>query len=149
MKRFVFRLESLLRYRSFQVKQALQALMAVQKLLEECEAEILKLGEDQQTALILLEKETQEGISGERFRLHTDYLADMEMRMLKMEERKKRILYQLREKQKLLDQARMAEKALENLKEGQRETYMKEMDLWQQKETDDMVSIRKVREGMS
>lgn len=148
MKRFVFRMESLLRYRSFQVQQALQALMAVQKLLEQCQEDIRLLGQERQTALFLMEKETEEGISGERFRLHTDFIADLEIRLVKLEERKKRILYQLKEKQRLLDQARMAEKALENLKTRRKEEYLQEMNLQEQKETDDMVSIRKIREGM-
>lgn len=149
MKRFVFRMEALLRYRSFQVQQALQALMVVQRLLEECEGEIRTLEGERQVALLLFEKETVAGISGERFRLHTDFIADMELRLVKLEEKKQRILYQLKEKQHLLDQARMAEKALENLKARRKDEYFKEVDLQQQKEADDMVSIRKIREGMS
>ncbi|MCW7753819.1 hypothetical protein OOT00_07470 [Desulfobotulus sp. H1] len=149
MKRFVFRMEALLRYRHFQVQEALQSLLAVQRLLEECEASMQALKEDQEAGGLALERETMEGISGERFRIHTEYLADMVIRMEKLEDRKKRILYRIREKQKALDKARMAEKALENLKERRSEEYRQEMDLLQQKEADDMISIRKVREDRS
>lgn len=149
MKRFTFRLEALLKYRTFLEQQAMQEMVAVQQLLEESIQKLNALTGERDLALVRFDTEAAQGISGERFRLHTDFIADAELRIKEEEERKKRIVYRLEEKREALRQAQIRKQVLENYKERQKTEYLAEIAQEIQKETDDLIAVRKAREILS
>lgn len=143
MKKFEFRLEALLRYREHREHEMLQALASAQSDVRECEERIAERLETLALKIEELDRLAASGIDVENYRIYMDYLAGMEAEI----EAEKRRLTQLQdivaERQKELTRRSIQKKMMENLKIRKKEQYFEEMLQLQQKETDDMVLLRK------
>ncbi|MDY0131545.1 MAG: flagellar export protein FliJ [Desulforegulaceae bacterium] len=146
MKKFKFSLESVLRYRTFLEKEALQELMSINLDITECEANIESIKYQRMLIFQELEEETDKGITIEYFNMFQSYISSVEQRL---ESEEHRLLELFREKdlrtEKLI-QARKNKEALEKLKSRKKKQYIEKMIYEEQKELDEISSIRKARE---
>ncbi len=145
MKRFIFRLEALLRYREHLEHLAQQeAAKAYSKVLA-CEKRIADFIEDLRRTAHELDERMIEGINAQQYQLYSSYLTGLESSLERERNHHKDRLNILVQKQKILSQKSVEKKVLENLKERQKTEYYTEMTKNLQKETEEMNIIRKIR----
>jgi flagellar FliJ protein len=146
MKKFKFSLESVLKYRSFLEKEARQALMSINLDISECEENIESIKYKRILLYKELEEETDKGITIEYFNMYQNYISSVDQRL---ENEKARLIKLLREKDlrtlKLIE-ARKQKEALEKLKAKKKSQYIEEMLYEEQKELDEISSVKKARE---
>ncbi|MDY0361075.1 MAG: flagellar export protein FliJ [Desulforegulaceae bacterium] len=146
MKKFKFSLESVLKYRSFLEKEARQALMSINLDISECEGNIESIKYKRILLYKELEEETDKGITIEYFNMYQNYISSVDQRL---ENEKARLIKLLREKDirtlKLIE-ARKQKEALEKLKAKKKSQYIEEMLYEEQKELDEISSVKKARE---
>lgn len=145
MKRFQFRLEPLLRYREYLEQQAQQEVAKVRSEILACEERIAKYEKDSAETAQELDEEVASGIDSKRYQHYTRYLEGIESSLETENMNRKELLKLLSEKQKQLTQRSVDKKVLEKLKNRRRENYYREALKTLQKETDDMIVVRKAR----
>jgi flagellar protein FliJ len=145
MKKFKFRLEPLLRYREY-IEQ--------QKKLEVAKARTDVLTSEQAIAHsrreagethTKLETDLATGVDAYQFQLFCNYLSGLERSTEIEKERRKNFLVALTQKQKELSEKAVERKVIGNLKNRQKEAYYTEMMKEEQKELDDTVILRHIR----
>lgn len=146
MKRFRFRLESLLRYRKYLERKAQLEVARVQAEIMACERRIDQLRRDAETAGVHLAAEAETGVDAGRFLLFTNYLSGIDAFIAAEDECLKAHMNELARKQKALAEKSMEKKMLDNLKERKKEVYYQEMLAAERKEADDTIILRKARE---
>jgi flagellar protein FliJ len=145
MKRFQFRLESLLRYREHLLEQAQQEVARIRGDVLACDERIVLLEKDSTATHQELETEVSTGIDTKRYQHFTKYLEGIESHQGVENLRRKQLMKLLEEKQKHLHQRAVDKKVLENLKNRRRDDYYKDLIQTLHKETDDTVIVRQAR----
>jgi flagellar FliJ protein len=145
MKRFRFRLESLLRYRGYLAQLAQQEVAGVRSEISSCEERISQYEKDYTETAKELEEEMSLGMDSRRYRHYTRYLKGIESSLEAENVNRKEMLDRLFAKKRQLEQRTLDKKVLEKLKNRRREDYYKEALYTQQKETDDTIILQKVR----
>ncbi len=146
MKRFRFRLASLLRYRQYLERKAQLEVARVRSDIVACDRRIGQLKNDFEAAGRRLETEAETGVDAVRYLLFTNYLSGIDSFIEAENERRKRFLKELAKKQKILAERSMEKKILENLEERKKEAYYHEMLTAERKEADDTIILRKARD---
>ncbi|PID77929.1 MAG: flagellar export protein FliJ [Deltaproteobacteria bacterium] len=146
MKKFKFSLESVLKYKIFLEKEAMQEVMSVNFEIRQCEAGIEKITLERENIFNELEKKTSDGISIETFQLFQNYIFSVESRLEKEKDRLSQLFAEKEIKTKKLVEAKKEKEALDSLKEKNRERYIKKMLYEEQKELDEISSTKKARE---
>ena len=145
MKRFQFRLESLLRYREHLLGQAKQEVARIRADVLACDERITLLEKDSDVTNQELDKEVSAGIDVKRYQHYTKYLEGIESNLGAENLSRKQMVKLFEEKQKLLHQRAIDKKVLENLKNRRRDDYYKDLIQRLHKETDDTVIDRQAR----
>jgi flagellar protein FliJ len=145
MKRFQFRLESLLRYREHLLEQAQQEVARIRADILACDERIAHMEKDSAETDQELDKEVSAGIDVKRYQHYTKYLEGIESNIGRENLRQKQLMKLLEEKQKHLHQRAVDKKVLENLKNRRRDDYYKDLIQTLHKETDDTVIVRQAR----
>ncbi len=145
MRRFQFRLASLLRYREYLEKQAKQAVASVRSDIVQCEERIARYETEQAETTKALEEEIATGIDSKRYTHYTDFIESIDAGIQTEAVHREALRTLLLEKQKQLAQRSVDKKVLEKLKDRRREEYYQEALRTFQKETDDMIVTRNER----
>ena len=145
MKRFQFRLESLLRYREHLLEQAQQEVAGIRADVLACDERIALLEKDSAANNQKLDKEVSAGIDVKRYQHYTKYLEGIEFNLGAENLSRKQMVKLFEEKQKHLHQRAIDKKVLENLKNRRRDDYYKDLIQRLQKDTDDTVIVRQAR----
>ena len=145
MKRFQFRLESLLRYREHLLEQAQQEVAGIRADVLACDERIALLEKDSAANNQKLDKEVSAGIDVKRYQHYTKYLEGIESNLGAENLSRKQLMKFLEEKQKHLHQRAIDKKVLENLKNRRRDDYYKDLIQRLHKDTDDTVIVRQAR----
>lgn len=146
MKKFKFRLESVLKYKGFLEKEAKQALMAVNSDIKECEANIGQIKLKRLNLIDELENETIKGITIEAFQMYQNYISSVDYQLAREEKRLEYLFNQRELKTMRLIEARKETEVMERLKKNKKKKYIEEMLYEEQKELDEISSIKKARE---
>ena len=142
MKRFQFRLESLLQYREHLMQTAQQEVARIRSELLACEERISRYEKNYVETGETLDKEISTGIDVKRYRHYTSYLDGIESNKESENLHRIELLAILEEKQKHLAQRSIDKKVLENLKNRRRDDYYQEMMNTVYKESDDAMILR-------
>jgi flagellar FliJ protein len=145
MKKFEFRLESLLRYREHKEARALQAWSQAQHRLQACQEKIVEYQKVQKRKETELDELSAAGMDMERYRIYMDYLAGMEIAIEKEKQHLQQLQKIFAEKQAELAHKAVDKKMMENFKSRQKERYIREMQVLEYKNADDMTLLRKAR----
>lgn len=146
MKKFKFKLESVLKYKDFLEKEAKQALMTINMDIRECEANIEEIRVKRARLVNEVEKETEKGIAIELFQMFQNYIGAIENN-LENERNRLKLLFDEKDLRtlKLID-AKKEKEAIAKLKSNKKKKFMEEMIYEEQKELDEISSIKKARE---
>ena len=148
MKKFQFRLNAFLSYRKHLEQEAKQAVALTRVKIDECRQRIAIQQEQQAKNLQELQEKMSSGISAAQISVYISYHQRLERGLYDESQLLINLQKELAHKQKLLKQRSIEKKAIENLKQRSKEEYYKEIDMILQKETEDMVIMRKIRENM-
>jgi flagellar protein FliJ len=142
MKKFKFKLDSLLRYRSFQEHQKKLAVAAALNDVMACEAAIDKMVLLARTTAKSLESALANGMDATRFEWFNHYLSGLSCLRVSEEARRLELMKTLIIRQRELTEKSVARKVVENLKARKKEDYYREALKTEQKNLDDMVILR-------
>ncbi len=146
MKKFQFNLESLLKYREYlEHKLKLEVASAVTDV-EACKLSIERTKQEQKKTVQHLSTISETGIDGNTLLRYTEYVSTLEIEIDIRNTELIALRKTLFEKKKQLKKKSIDKKALENLKDLKKEEYHHELNAIIQKESDDMVSIRRTGE---
>ncbi len=147
MKKFVFKLQSVLKYRKHLENLVRQELMKVLMDVTNCEKRIKEMRQAQQALADRVERKTVKGIPAMLFRQYNDYMDSIKDDIaLKMQEHQQ-LKQLLAVKQQLLTKKSVDRKVIERLREKKRAEYLEEMMAEEQKIADEVSSLKKAREG--
>ncbi len=146
MKRFEFKLQALLNFRKHLERMAQQDMAKTLMEVADCEQQIDSLqlthGQSAQRVELLVEM----GIGAKEFKQHHDYMGSL-TRMIAGEKQRKSQLKKILEKKRLaLKKTSIDKKAMERLREKQANAYNQELLVFEQKELDEISSLKKARE---
>lgn len=146
MKRFRFRLQSVLDYREYLEHLARQeAARAYQDVLQ-AEEEIAALKTQYRAADEALDKASAKGMSALQFKAYQDFLNAVEREISAQTSHRETLKKQLLKKQKDLTRRSIARKVMEKLKEKKKRRYLEDSLKLDQSIIDEIVSVKKARE---
>jgi flagellar export protein FliJ len=148
MKKFNFSLKALLTYREHQEKIAMQELAKAQsdmnkvmEYIEDLEADFKKARED-------LEKESEKGIMSVDLGRYIDYLNGLEQRKHEAKDVLERLKVIVEKRRENLNDRTIEKKVIMNLKDKRRKEYVDEALKSAQSESDEMVLLKRISEGL-
>lgn len=147
MKKFKFRLDPLLRYRSFQEHQKKLAVAAARYEVMACEAAIDEMVLSAQTAAETLDSAIAEGIDARRLEWFNHYLEGLSSSRASAEARRIELKKTLTSRQQELTEKTVARKVVDNLKSRKREDYYREALKAEQMALDERVILRNARKA--
>ncbi len=146
MKKFLFRLQPLLKYRQYLEHRAKQETAKAYKDVKDCENSIEYLKIIYSKGLDELDNRAVHGISALDFRHSRDYLDsledDIKSEMVKLVQLNKVLM----EKQRKLTEKSVNKKVIERLKEKKENIYMDEFRKEEQKLADEAASLKRARQ---
>lgn len=145
MKRFQFRLKSLLHYREFREQQARQAVSNARRALRDCEADMARLQGRLDDARAACDREAAAGLSAARFLQFARFVAWIETRREAAQARRETLLKELSACQTRLADTAVQRRSVENLKERRESEYDQDMAKELQKQTDEIALMHRAR----
>lgn len=146
MKRFKFRLQSLLNFREYLEQLAQQMTAKAHMDVKDCENQIRDLKDRYLIASESLEADMVKGLDAIRFRQHHMYLDRVENEIKEQSIHKEELVKILEEKLRDLKKRSIDKKVIEQLKEKKTREYTDEFLKSEQKIQDEMSSVTKARE---
>jgi len=146
MKRFEFKLQSLLNYKKHLEQMARQEMAKAVADVNACETQILKLHETKKNAAQRLEQLVEKGVGSGEFKLHNGFLTILGQMIIEENRRKQQLEKILDEKRSMLTKRTIDKKAMERLREKRAQEYTREMLSEEQKALDEVASLKTVRE---
>jgi flagellar FliJ protein len=146
MKRFEFKLQALLNFRKHLERMAQQDMAKTVMAVDNCETRIDSLQTTHGQSAQRVEQLVEKGINAREFRQHHAYLGAV-IGMIAEEKQRKTQLEKVLEKKRLaLKKRSIDKKAMERLREKQAKEYNQELLVAEQKELDEISSLKKARE---
>ena len=146
MKRFEFKLQALLNFRKHLERIAQQDLAKTVMAVTDCENQISSLQTTHGQSAKRLELIVEKGVTAQDFKQHHAYLGDV-TRMIAGEKQRKMQLEKVLIKKRIeLKKRSIDKKAMERLREKQAKEYNQELLTAEQKELDEISSLKKARE---
>lgn len=147
MKKFNFKLQSVLKYREHLENLAKQEYVQALMNVKDAEKQIKIMEEALQVMANDIEQETRKGIPAPLFRQYNDYLESLENDIALKHKEYEQLEKILAVKQQLLTKKSIERKVIERLKEKKRGEYVEEFIAEEQKRADDMTSLKTAREA--
>ncbi|WP_462267436.1 flagellar export protein FliJ [Desulfobacter sp.] len=146
MKKFQFRLQSLLKYKRHLEQAAKQeTAQAVADVLT-CEQRITGLQKDKTSATDQLESLMEKGMVAGRFNRYREFITAVDQSIILERNKKTELEKILDDKREALKQRTIDKKSLERLREKQAREYIHEMIREEQKSLDEIASLKTARE---
>jgi flagellar FliJ protein len=142
MKKFEFRLDSVLRYREHLERMALMKLAEAKRSFVLTKKRIETLEQNQTEATLTLRDEETRGIDVKRHRIFLAYLQGLTDQIAAEKNRLVEISALIREKQQIFETERIKRESLELLKKTERARYVREWERAEQKAMDEITSLR-------
>jgi flagellar FliJ protein len=146
MKRFEFKLQSLLNYKKHLEEMARQEMARAAADVNACEQRIRELGEERENAVTSIEKLVEDGVDAQAFKMYHGFVAALEQSITEEWQRKVALDKVLDEKRSVLKQRTIDKKAMERLRERRADEFMKEMLREEQKGLDEIAALKTARE---
>ncbi|MCK5099735.1 MAG: flagellar export protein FliJ [Desulfobacteraceae bacterium] len=146
MKRFDFRLTSLLDFREYLERLARKETAVAYKDVKNSQKAIEELKERHIKTATMLDKIILKGIKAEELHLYNGYLDMMDYSIVEEKQRKKGLKKILDKKIAELTKKSVDKKVIERLKEKKMTEYMEEFRKFEQETIDEVVSLKKARE---
>jgi flagellar protein FliJ len=145
MKRFKFKLQPLLSYRQYLEKIAQQNTATAHMNVKNCEKHIIDLKQTWEQSADKIDNIITKGVDASTFRQYNDYLGSVQNNIKNEKLRKIQLNKLLKEKLLELKKKSVDKKAMELYKEKLKLDYNQEIVKIEQKELDEIVSIKTAR----
>ncbi len=145
MKKFEFRLEPVLKYRRYLERVAQQDTARANMNLKNCENRIMNLKTEYESQGAEMERAVLNGVSASGFRTFYQYLGAVESGLEEAESEKIELARVLDEKIVHLKQKSVDKKVIDLYREKQRDRYVQEIIKAEQKELDEISSLKTAR----
>lgn len=149
MKRFEFRLQPLLEYRQYLEKLAQQNTARAQMDVKKSRYRIAELEQIRDNSREKVENIVINGISASEFQQYQQYLAALDSGIMAEKSRKAQLSETLKKKLVELKQKSIDKKVMEFYKKRVKENYDHDMRITEQKEIDEIVSIKTARKRLN
>jgi len=146
MKRFEFKLQALLNFRKHLERMAQQDMAKTVMEVADCEQQIDSLQVTHVQSAQRVELLVEKGISAKEFKQHYDYMGSLTRMIAEEKQRKIQLKKSLEKKRLALKKTSIDKKAMERLREKQAKEYNQELLVAEQKELDEISSLKKARE---
>lgn len=146
MKKFQFRLKSLLKYKRHLEQVAKQEMAQAVADVLACEQRIVGLQKERIAAAEQLESLVEKGMGAGQFNQYTQFITAVDQMIMLERTQKTELEKILEEKRNALKQRTIDKKSLERLREKQAREYTHEMIREEQKNLDEITSLRTARE---
>ena len=145
MKRFEFKLQPLLNYRQYLEKIAQLKTARAQMDIKNCEKKIMELTQIKDINIKMAEKAVTTGVKAFTFRQYQNFLASIQSSIKNEISKKSQLKKKLKENLLKLKKKSIDKKAMEIYKEKLKSEYDQAMIQEEQKELDEIVSIKTAR----
>ncbi|MDD4274061.1 MAG: flagellar export protein FliJ [Desulfobacter postgatei] len=145
MKKFQFRLQSLLKYKRHLEQVAKQSMAQAVADLLACEQHIAELQNDRIRATDQLDALVEKGMGAGQFNRYRQFITAVDQMIMLEHTRKTELEKILDDKREALKQRTIEKKALERLREKQAREYTHKMLREEQKNLDEITSLRTAR----
>ena len=142
MKKFQFRLQSLLKYKRHLEQVAKQEMAKAVADVLTCEQRITELQKDKISATDQLESQVEKGMEAGRFNRYTEFITALDQTIILERNKKIELEKILSDKRDALKQRTIDKKSLERLREKQAREYTHEMIREEQKGLDEIASLK-------
>jgi len=146
MKRFEFKLQALLNFRKHLERIAQQDLAKTVMAVTDCENQISSLQTTHGQSARRLESIVEKGVTAQEFKQHHTYMGAVTQMIAGEKQRKIQLEKVLIKKRIELKKRSIDKKAMERLREKQAKEYNQELLTAEQKELDEISSLKKARE---
>ncbi|THB80053.1 MAG: flagellar export protein FliJ [Desulfobacteraceae bacterium] len=146
MKRFTFKLQSVLQYREYLEHLEQQKVAKVQLEIRQCEDSIAQLNGTLRDGVAGLEKDMEKGMGAAQFRHHHTFLGRVESDIRDRLSSKKQLLHALAQNLESLKKKTIDKKVLERLRERKAREYQDEFLKSEQQTADETASVKKIRD---
>lgn len=146
MKKFQFKLQPLLKYREYQEKLAQQETASAQMDVKKSEEQIENLKQTYSKQDDTIRKITTDGISASQFQQHYQYLMAVGNSVQEEKIRKAQLKEILKQKLLALKKKSVDKKAMEIYKDRLKDMYTREMIQAEQKELDEITTLKTARD---
>ena len=146
MKKFQFRLQSLLKYKRHLEQVAKQEMAKAVADVVTCEQRITELQKDRISATDQLEAQVEKGMGAGQFNRYTEFITALDQMIIREQSKKTELEKILSDKRDALKQRTIEKKSLERLREKQAREYTQEMIREEQKGLDEIASLKTARE---
>ena len=149
MKKFTFKLAPLMKYRQYQERVAQQKTARAHQDVKESEQTIARLEKTLEDQLQALDTAAKEGVDASRFQQHYQYMVSVESDIDMAHDHKKQLKAILKKRLVELKQKSVEKRAMELYHDRLKNEYIKEMGLAEQKELDEIVTLKTARKRIS
>lgn len=146
MKKFQFRLQSLLKYKRHLEQVAKQEMAKAVADILTCEQRITGLQKDRISATEQLDSQVEKGMGAGRFNRYREFITALDQSIILERNKKNELEKILDDKREALKQRTIDKKSLERLREKQAREYTHEMIREEQKSLDEIASLKTARE---
>ena len=146
MKRFVFKLQSLLNYKKHLEQIARQEMAKTVAEVNTCEQQIQDLKDNRESSALRLDTLVEKGVDAKEFKLYHGFLTAVDQMIVDEKNRKFKLEKVLNEKRSILKKRTIDKKAMERLRDRRAEEYTREMLREEQKELDEIAALKTARE---
>ncbi|PIE62650.1 MAG: flagellar export protein FliJ [Desulfobacter postgatei] len=146
MKKFQFRLQSLLKYKRHLEQIARQEMAKAVADLLTCEARITALEKDKISAADQLDALVEKGMGAGHFSRYRQFITSLDQTIILERNKKTELEKILEQKRNELKQRTIDKKSLERLRETQARKYTHKMIQEEQKSLDEIASLKTARE---
>lgn len=142
MKRFDFKLASVLRYRAYRTQMALMRLAEAKQQRLAVKRRIQGFREEKQAGNRELKQLEVNGMNGQRLRMYCAYLDGLDDREAQEEKRLREIDDRVDERRHAAESERIGRETLERLQERQKKAHLQMLGRAEQKAVDEVLTLR-------
>lgn len=146
MKRFGFRLQPLLNYRTYREKIARQDTAKARMNVMDSQKRIDSLKDTLRFSAGKMDEMVKKGVTAPFFRQFASYMEGLAFDMAVEIQEKSSLEKILDEKVEILKNKSREKKSMERLREKKKQAYIQDMMKWEQKSLDEISSLKKARE---
>lgn len=142
MKQFKFKLDPVLRYRTYRLRTELMNLAWAKQELAETQRAIQQIHERKRNVSLALDAEQSRGMAAGRYQVYKAYVDGLDTELVEKQEQQAKSAQQVSERHGLVEAERIKKESLEHLRAERKKAYLQMLERAEQKASDELVGLR-------